>query len=974
MSLDKADERYQGFVVSKVLFLKELQCTLRELVHEESGAEVMHLENNDSENLFCLSFKTLPSSSNGVAHILEHTVLCGSKKFPIKDPFFAMTRRSLNTFMNAMTGADFTCYPAASQVEKDYYNLLDVYLDAVFHPQLKKASFLQEGHRLEFADPKDPSSLLEWKGIVFNEMKGALSAPDSRLWHALMENLVPDLTYAHVSGGEPKDIPKLTYEELIAFHETYYHPSRCLFFFYGNLPLKNHLDFILEKTLKHVPKQPPLAPIPLQKRFSQAVRKEGVYPITETENLSEQCLIGFAFLTAPLLEQGMVLALCVLDAILMDTDASPLKYALLESGLCVSADAYMDTEMTEVPYVIVCKGCKKEDADALEELLKKSLVKIAEEGIPRYMIEAAIHQLEFSRTEIAGDHAPYGLTLFMRSALAKQHGCAPENALLIHTLFEKLLKATEDPSFLPKLLKKHLIDNPHFVRMVMRPAPALSQKEEEEGKKRLEKIQKNLKPSEVEAILKQTEELAKYQKEMEGQKIDCLPKVELNDVPIFTRDLPIHIKENLFHHDCFTNGILYADLAFDLPHLEEEELPLAQLLVTLLPELGAGKRDYVENLEYLQAHTGGVAAILSLHIQTDNPHMAKPAVILRGKALHRKADKLFAVLKDMAISPRVDDKKRVEELIMQVQTALQNRFAKNALRYAMQKATSGLSLSGKLGETWHGLSYFKMIQELAQNFGPKVMQKLQAVKEKILSLQNPHLILSCDGNMQKVLLEENYFGSLQLPTKPASPWRGNYAIPPVSSEAYSIASPVAFTCLAFKASTYLHPHAPALYIASHILDNKILHPKIREQGGADGAGASYNPMVGHFTFHSYRDPHIAQTLKAFNESIDALEGLQFNDRDLEEAKLGMIQQFDVPIAPGSRGATAYAWWREGKTKEMRQKFRDHLLATTRQEVQIAVQKELFAKKQNSIVVTFAGPDLLAQENPSLAKPLPIIQP
>ncbi|MBS0627160.1 MAG: insulinase family protein, partial [Verrucomicrobia bacterium] len=260
-------EKYKDFTALTCTKIKELDCFFRELVHTPTGAHIIHIENDDPENLFCLSFRTLPQNSRGAPHILEHTVLCGSKRFPVKDPFFSMTRRSLNTFMNALTGSDFTCYPAASQVEKDFYNLLDVYIDAVFYPELKKESFLQEGCRLEFEEASNPKTPLQFKGIVYNEMKGSLSSSDSRMWHAVLEALFPDLSYAYNSGGDPKDIPDLSYEELIEFHKTYYHPSRCLFFFYGNLSLKNHLDYITEKTLKDTLPLSPLPPIPRQPRF-----------------------------------------------------------------------------------------------------------------------------------------------------------------------------------------------------------------------------------------------------------------------------------------------------------------------------------------------------------------------------------------------------------------------------------------------------------------------------------------------------------------------------------------------------------------------------------------------------------------------------------------------------------------------------------------------------------------------------------
>ncbi len=536
-SLSAAGERYGDFVVTKCHPIPELSCTLKELVHLPSGAQVMHIANDDPENLFCLSFQTLPSSSNGAAHILEHTVLCGSRRFPVKDPFFAMTRRSLNTFMNALTGSDFTCYPAASQNEKDFYNLMDVYIDAVFHPELKRMSFLQEGHRLEFSDPKNPKSPLEFKGIVFNEMKGSLSSADTRLWHALMEYLVPDLPYAHNSGGDPSVIPDLSYAELIAFHETFYHPSRCLFFFYGDLPLKKHLDFIAEKALKHVPKVDPVPPIPRQKRFTSPRHKELHYPVSEGDELSERTMVAFGYLTAPLIDQEEVLALQLLDAVLMETDASLLKAALLDSKLCIHAEAYMDPEMSEIPYAIVCKGCDPENIDKLEKVLKKALVKICEEGIPDHMIDAALHQLEFSRLEITGDHAPFGLTLFMRSALAKQHGSDPENALMVYSLFEKLLAKVKDPAYLPGLIRKYLLDNPHCVRLVMHPDRNLSAQEIAQEKEKLKEIRTTLSDEAVFTISQANGRAFRLSKTHRAAVPRLPPQGDPGDVSPLVRDL-----------------------------------------------------------------------------------------------------------------------------------------------------------------------------------------------------------------------------------------------------------------------------------------------------------------------------------------------------------------------------------------------------------------------------------------------------
>ncbi len=932
--------------------IEELKTTLLELVHEPTGAQVMHLANEDPENLFCLSFRTLPTDSKGVAHILEHTVLCGSKKYPIKDPFFAMTRRSLNTYMNALTGSDFTCYPAASQVEKDFYNLFEVYIDAVFNPELKKVSFLQEGHRLEFAEANNPKSPLEFKGIVFNEMKGSMASPDARLWHTLMEALVPDLPYSHNAGGDPVHIPELTYDELTSFHQTYYHPSRCLFFFYGNLPLKRHLDYLEEHALKNVRPLPPVPSLPLQRRFKKPVTTSGHYPINEGESLSSKTIHAFGWLTTPVLEQEEVLALSVLDSILMDTDASLLKLPLLKSGLCTQADAYMDIEMSEVPYLIACKGCEKESGEKLEKQLLETLHDIVKKGIPAPLIETAIHQLEFARTEITGDASPFGLTLFMRSALAKQHGCPPENALKIHSRFQELIAHTKDPRYLPMLIQKYFLDNAHRVRLVLTPDPTLSNRELEKEKETLSKIQKKLSPKETEQILKQAEELEHYQQETEKQNIEILPKVTLDDVPVLIHDLTLKQEKegelSVFHHTAFTNHILYADLVFDMPEIDEEELPYVQLLFALIPELGAGKRSYAENLAYIQSHTGGIAIATHLHPQVEDHNQLKPSWNLHSKALFRKRDKLFSLIKEIAESPQLNDKERLSELILQMSTALESHFNKNALRYALQLALSGISVSGYINECWGGLNYYKMILALAHDLPkklPGLIDRLVALKEKLFCVNSPSLVLSCDEEMYQKLKSERFFDLNKLPLKKAKPWTGNYAYSPTQSHARAISTPVAFTVQAHKSVGYLHPHAPALATVMHLFENKILHRYIREKGGAYGAGASYGASAGVFYFHSYRDPHLASTLATFGHAIDEIARGDFNERELEEAKLGVIQHLDAPLAPGSRAMQAYGWFKEGKTKERRQHFRDTLLALTKQQIIHMVQSEILPKKR-----------------------------
>ena len=962
-------DTYKDFKVISCTKIEELDCCFKELIHEPTGAHVIHIENKDPENLFCLSFQTLPQNGRGTPHVLEHVVLCGSDKFPIKDPFFSMTRRSLNTFMNAFTGSDFTCYPAASQVETDFYNLLNVYLDAVFHPELKLNSFLQEGCRLEFKKPDDISSPLTFKGIVYNEMKGSITA-ESKLWQASLNALLPDLPYAHNSGGDPKEIPHLTHQELIQFHKTHYHPSRCLFFFYGSFPLKNHLDYLEEKALCNVEPVHPLPPIPKQIRFTQARKQTIAYSPPTGDSTEPKTMLSFGWLTCSVGEQSEVLALSLLDSILMDTDASPLKKPLLQSGFCTQVEAHLDLEMSEIPYIITCKGCKEEEVvvDQLEALLTETLNTLSQNPFPKHLIEASIHQLELSKMEISGDHGPFGLSLFFRSALARQHGCDPKNMLKVHSLFKELIEKVQDPFYLPSLLKKYFLNNTHQVRITMIPDETLSQKELEEETALLKSIKERLSPKEIQKIVEQTHSLEQLQQSIEEQDLECLPKISLNDVPLLPKEFILKEKKQnslqIFHHECFTNYFLYADFIFDLPTLEEKEIPYLQLLLSILPELGAGKRTYEENLEYTMSYTGGVSTSSSLYVQAEDRKMLKPALIMKGKALERNAQKLFELMKDVLISPDFTDLKRVKELIKQISSSLQSRVAKNALRYGIQMSLSGYTEATHFSNCSMGLPYYHFIEELSRNIEAKlssIAETLSNLHQKLFSFHNPHLILSCDKALYEKIVNENLFPFSSFPKKLFTPWTSLTLPSPILSQGRIITSPVAYNVASYFVAPYIHPHAPALSIASQLFEHVTLHNKIREIGGAYGAGASYSSLTGSFYLYSYRDPHITNTFSVFEEAIETIALGKFNDRDMEEAKLSLIQQMDTPVSPGNQAILAYNWNRDGKHKALREEYRKRILDLTQSEIKTAVEKEFLSPKKEQIQISFASKDLFEKQ-------------
>lgn len=966
-TLNTPGQTHGSFQVTRAIEIPELDCFMRELIHLPTKARVLHIANDDPENVFCLSFQTLPDSSNGVAHILEHTVLCGSKKYPIKDPFFSMQGRSLNTFMNAFTGADFTCYPAASQVPKDFYNLLDVYLDAVFHPNLDEMSFLQEGHRLEFANPADSATPLEFKGIVFNEMKGALSSGSARMSEEANFAIFPDITYGINSGGDPKDIPKLTYEELKKFHQLYYHPSHCLFYFYGDMPLEKHLDFIAEQTLDHTTPSPPLPPIPLQPRFSKPVRLEKTYPVSKEEE--DKTMITFGWLTCTIREQKELLALTILEVILLDTDASPLKKAFLKSGLCKQVGAHMEADNNEVPSFIVLHGCNPDSADKLEKLLFDTLHIIVKEGISEQLFESAMHQLEFHRSEIVGGQVPFGIHLFMRAGLLMQHGGDPADAMTIHSLFDDLrLKMKQNPRYLTDLIQKYYLDNQHFVRLTMNPDLHLAEKELAQEKMTLGLLKQKLDATQEQEIIAKTKELELLHESQEDEDTDILPKVTLKDIPKQARDYPLHIEKvgnlTVFHHPCFTNDIVYADLVFQLPQIPEEDLSLVRLMAIILPQMGCAGRSYAENLEYVQANTGGVGASFTFNIQSDNHLHFKPAFNLRGKALHRKAEAMFTLMHEMAHSVDFDDLDRLKEVITKHFSGLQSSLTHHAMKYATNLSASGLDVSSRLANDWYGINYYHFVEKLVARIDEALAKKLKHYADLLMGLENPHLVISCDAHMFEEYKRNGFFGLSKIATRPYQPFAPDYQVTPVKDQGRAISTHVAFISKVFKTVSYQHPDSPALLVAGHLFDNLVLHTAIREKGGAYGGGSSSSNLAGTFSFYSYRDPNIVSTLNAFEEAVKKISRGEFDDEDLEEALLEIMQGFDSPISPGGRADISYGWMCENKPLEIRQAYRDRLLSMTKEKVVNAVNQHIL--NRSGAVVVFADKGLLERENRILA--------
>ncbi len=602
-------DQWAGFVVARAQKLPKLALTFYELKHQVTGAKYIHLENQDNNNLFGVAFPTVPQDSTGVAHILEHTALCGSKSFPVRDPFFSMIKRSLNTFMNAFTASDWTMYPFASQNEKDFYNLMRVYLDAAFYPRLTKLNFKQEGHRVEFAAPNNPQSPLVFKGVVYNEMKGAMSQQGSIMYRAIGKALFPTLTYRHNSGGDPKRILDLTHEGLKAFHAKHYHPSNAFFYSYGNLPLTQHLERVQAWVLKDFTALEVDTSVPREQRYQSRHQEEATYPLDAAEDDGSRCQALMAWLTCDIQDALEVLTLEVLNLVLLGSSGAPLRKALLESrlGKSLADGTGFENDIRECWFGVGLQGVQKEDFPQVEQLILDCLGQIVEEGIQAEEVESALHQLEMDTREVSGGRYPYALNLLFRFFGAWMHGGDPVQALDFDQVLERLREKLQAKGFLEGKIKEYFLENPHRVWLTLSPDPTQAAADLAEEKERLTKLKEVLTPEEEQEILQSAQALQALQEEEED--LSCLPTLERSDIPIqvegFAPTVSLEEGKKLSFYAQPTNGILYVHWNFRLPALSEEEQKWLPLLGSLVTQTGAGGLSYDQTAQRVARHSGG---------------------------------------------------------------------------------------------------------------------------------------------------------------------------------------------------------------------------------------------------------------------------------------------------------------------------------------------------------------------------------
>jgi Zn-dependent M16 (insulinase) family peptidase len=978
--------RCGGYVVKRVEEITESKFFFYELEHEQTGARHIHISSGDRENTFSVAFKTVPKDSTGVAHILEHTVLCGSEKFPVRDPFFSMLKRSLSTFMNAFTASDWTMYPFSTQNSADYENLMDVYLDAAFFPNIEELSFKQEGHRLEIAGKHNESASspkLVYKGVVYNEMKGAMSSPDQVMSRSLLKVLYPSTTYCHNSGGDPAVIPRLTYDQLKAFHRHHYHPSNSFFYTYGNLPLRRHLELIEEKILKKFTRSRPDTDVPSQPRWGSSRQAVAYYPLAQGEDPSNKCQACIAWLTADIRDGFEVLVLAILEQILLGNSGSPLRKALIDSqlGSALCDAAGFEADNRDTMFVTGLKDVEESAAEQIEKIIFEVLNNLADDGIDKDLIESALHQVEFHQKEVTNTPYPYGIKQLLMIAGIWLHGGDPLDRLQLDGALAKIRLEMMRGGFFEERIRKHFIDNPHRILFKLLPDKTLEKKEEARITQELSEISARLSKADLAKIEADSRALEKLQETQED--VSSLPTLTRTDIPPDVQRVLESESNSRFPvtgYDQRTSGIFYFAAAAGLGCLEQRLIPLVPFFCHALPKVGTLRRDYTEMAKRIDLYTGGVGFSANARTGFNETGTCIPFVALNSKCLNRNQEPMFGIVEELIFDGDFSDLNRLKNILMEYRAGLESMVIHNGHRLAISLAARNFSITRYLSELWSGVFQLRKIKKLLEAPSESALtdlaEDLSAIRQSVI----------VSGNLKTALIGEE--SSLTAATKavigiyerlqqlPAPVVSGDGFGPPALGlptgpvrEGWSTSSAVSFVAQAFETVRMEHPDAPALAVISKLLRSLYLHREIREKGGAYGGFAVYNPEDGLFCFASYRDPHVSATLKVYENAAGFVRSDAYKETDIDEAVLQMCSEIDKPDPPGPAARKAFYRKIIRLTDEARQHFKQALLQLNRRQVRETAEKYFDLGRYPDAVAVISGESQLQKANAELKSPL-----
>ncbi|MCP5099360.1 MAG: peptidase M16 [Chloroflexi bacterium] len=953
-----------GFELIKEQFIEELNTNARLLRHVKSGAELLSLENDDENKSFGITFRTPPEDSTGIAHIMEHAVLGGSRKYQVKEPFVELVKGSFKTFLNAMTASDWTTYPVASTNAQDFKNLVDVYLDAVFHPLITPHHLDQEGWHYEIENADDP---LIFKGIVFNEMKGAYSSPDNAVYKYSQQTLFPDNVYRFDSGGDPKEIPNLTYEQFRTFHDTYYHPANSCIVFYGDDDPTDRLE-MLDGYLQDYDDTDIDASVDLQSPFSEPKQFTFPYSVEPGTDVSKK---GYARVNWALPEQKepeMWMALDVLSYSLMGTAASPLRKALIDSGLGegISGGGF-SSNLRQPTFSAGLKGISLDDADKVEQLILKTLTDLADQGIEKDMVEAAMNTIEFLLRENNTGSFPRGLALMFSSLSTWIYGDDPLTPLM----FEAPLTAVKhqlatNPTYLQDMIRRFLLDNTHRVTLVMEPDPEFQKREEVAEKERLTAVKAKLNDAQIQSLIDGTAKIKEIQNTPDDPaELAKIPRLTLADLDKNVKVVPTDISHqygaDILHHDLFTNGIVYLEVGFNAHTLPQELLPYINLFGRSLLSIGTETEDFVKLSQRIGRKTGGIYATTSIS-DKNGADEASAWLFLRAKSTMDQATDMLTILKDVLLTVNLDNQERFRQMVLESKAGLESGLIPSGHAIINSRLRSNFSEGGWASEQIGGVAYLFFLRKLAaavETDWPSVLAKLEAVRSHLINRNGMvcNVTLDEDNWFAFAPQLDEFIGS--LPNKPAEMVVWDWQETAVS-EGLTIPAQVNYVGKGTNLYDLGYHRHGSIFVITNFMHTTYLWEKVRVQGGAYGGFVTFDNKSGVLNYLSYRDPNLTATLQNYDNAPQFVRrGIP--DDELVKSIIGSISSMDAYQLPDAKGYSALLRHLTGVTDSYRQQLRDEVLGTTAADF-VAFADVLDKVVEDGMVVVLGSADAIATAN------------
>ena len=989
-----------GFELIREETIPELNTQARLWRHARTGAQLLSLENDDENKAFGISFRTPPTDSTGLPHILEHVVLAGSQKYPLKDPFFELVKGSLATFINAMTFPDKTIYPAASTNLQDFYNLLDVYVDAVFHPLLSPEKLAQEGWHYELEAADAP---LTFKGVVFNEMKGAYSSPDNLLGRYSQQATFPDVTYGVDSGGDPAVIPDLTYEQFKRFHETYYHPSNALIFFYGDDDPQERLRRMDAYLAEFEPIVVDSA-IALQTPFDAPRVARFPYGVDDDQpeegDDQPKSFIEVNWLLPEYEDTALVMALEILAYALLYTPASPLRKALIDSDLGEDVIGGLSSDTRQMTFSAGLKGVDPANVERVEPLILDTLAALADDGFDPDMIAASINTIEFALRENNTGRFPRGLALFIRSLSTWLHDRDPLAPLAYAApLAAAKERLAAEPGYLQTLIRRYFLDNPHRATVILEPDPQLNQRQEAAERERLDRTRAAMSDDEAHAVIETARALKEAQDMPDPPEVlAMLPSLGLEDLDKAHKVIPIEVRDletgflprnpvskdqpKTLFHDLFTNGIVYLDLGLDLRALPASLLPYIGVFGQALLEMGTDKEDYVKLSQRIGRTTGGISpdTLIAPVVQpttnderrtTSEEHSELKTrnselvayLMFHGKSTPERAPEMLDILRDVLLTARLDNRERFRQIVLEAKASAESGLAPGGHIVTNTRLRAHLHPAYRIEEMVNGVENLLFLRRLAERIDgdwPGVLADLETMRATLVSRA---------GLIANITLDEARYGEFAprlaefIGGLPGTP-----RLPGSSEDLSGLAELPRYEGLVFPSQVNYVGKGGRLYdlgyelngsiaVINNLLQTGHLLQKIRIQGGAYGAFSTFSATSGVYTYLSYRDPNVDNTLAAYDATADFLRGLELSDDELTRAIIGAIGSIDAYRLPDAKGYTSLTRYLTGETDERLQRFRDQALATTTADFR-RLGEALEALKTTGDVVVLGGREAL----------------